>query len=144
MPRQYARVWAVMAAICLMLVPPGAYADESEQQMGVAREMVKVLEAYAVYKMGQYDLAFERYRALAKDGSHQGMYNLANMYANGVGVEQSDTKAFEWYLKGAEAGDKLSMSAVAQAYAKGLGTEVDPSRADFWQAKAAAESDHSR
>lgn len=144
MPRQYARRRVVMAVTFLMLLSPAVNGDESEQQMGVAREMVKVLEAYAVYKMGQYDLAFERYQALAKSGSHQGMYNLGNMYANGVGVEQDNAKAFEWYLKGAEAGDKLSMSAVAEAYAQGLGTEADPNRADFWQAKATAESDHSR
>lgn len=141
MQRQCARKWMVMVASFLMLLSPAVNGDESEQQMGVAREMVKVLEAYAVYKMGQYDLAFERYQALAESGSHQGMYNLANMYANGLGVEQSDAKAFEWYLKGAEAGDRLSMSAVAQAYARGLGTEADPIQADFWQAKAAVESD---
>ena len=72
------------------------------------------------------------------------MYNLAIMYANGVGVEQSDAKAFKWYLKGGEAGGGLSMSAVAQAYAKGLGTEADPIQADFWQAKTAEETDNSR
>ena len=141
MQRQCARKWMVMAASFLLLLSPAVNGDESEQQMGVAREMVKVLEAYAVYKMGQYGLAFERYQALAESGSHQGMYNLANMYANGLGVEESDAKAFEWYLKGAEAGDRLSMSAVAQAYARGLGTEADPIQADFWQAKAAVESD---
>ena len=135
MPRQNATNRTAMVLSFLMVLSPVVHSDESEQQMAVAREMVKVLEAYAVYKMGQYDLAFERYQALAEAGSHQGMYNLANMYANGVGVEQSDAKAFKWYLKAAEAGNKLSMSEVAKAYAEGLGTEADPIQADFWQAK---------
>lgn len=141
MKLQYARKLTVMAVSCWLLPSFALYADESEQQMGVAREMVQVLEAYAVYKMGQYDLAFERYQTLAESGSHQGIYNLANMYANGLGVEQSDAKAFEWYLKGAKAGDRLCMHAVAQAYAQGIGTEADPILADFWRAKAALESD---
>lgn len=139
MTRRYATNRIAMAVSCLMLLSPAVQGDESDQQMGVAREMVRVLEAYAVYKMGQYDLAFERYQALAKAGSHQGMYNLANMYAAGLGVEQSDARAFEWYLKAAEAGDKLSMSEVARAYAEGIGTEADPVRADYWQIMAAEE-----
>lgn len=144
MPYQYVTNPIAMVLSFLMLLSPVAHGDESEQQMGVAREMIKVLEAYAVYKMGQYDLAFERYQALAEAGSRQGMYNLANMYANGVGVEQSDIKAFKWYLKAAEAGDKLSMSEVAKAYAEGRGIEADPIQADFWQAKMSAGPDNSR
>lgn len=137
MTRRYTSSRIAVAVSILLLLPQAAHSDESEQQMGVAREMVKVLEAYAVYKMGQYDLAFERYQALAEAGSHQGMYNLANMYAAGQGVEQSDSMAFEWYLKAAQAGDRLSMSEVAKAYAGGIGTEPDPVKADYWQARAA-------
>lgn len=137
MQRLYVARQIVMAVSVLMLLPQTAHSDETDQQMGVAREMVRVLEAYAVYKMGQYDLAFERYRALAEAGSHQGMYNLANMYAAGQGVEQSDSRAFGWYLKAAEAGDRLSMSEVARAYAEGIGTEPDQDRADYWNSMAA-------
>lgn len=128
--------------MCLLLVtgtPTAANSNESDQQMGVAREMVKVLEAYAVYKMGQYDLAFERYQALAEAGSRQGMYNLGNMHAAGQGTAQSDSKAFEWYLRAAEAGDKLSMSEVAKAYEAGIGTRADPQLARHWRERAATE-----
>ncbi|NMT64297.1 tetratricopeptide repeat protein [Marinobacter orientalis] len=139
MPRRYAARWIAMAVSLPILLSPVAQGDESDQQLGVAREMVKVLEAYAVYKMGQYDLAFERYQALAESGSHQGMYNLANMYAAGQGVTQSDVRAFEWYLKAAEAGNRLSMAEVARAYAEGAGTEASPVQAHHWQAMAAEE-----
>lgn len=127
----------VVAVSILVLLPQVAHSNESEQQLGVAREMVRVLEAYAVYKMGQYDLAFERYQALAEAGSHQGMYNLANMYAAGQGVEQSDSEAFRWYLKAARAGNRLSMEEVARAYADGTGIAVNPIQAHHWQARAA-------
>lgn len=136
---QHARtsVKTILCLIVLMGSPPAVLSDESDQQLGVAREMVRVLEAYAVYKMGQYDLAFERYQALAEAGSHQGMYNLANMYAAGLGVAENDSKAFGWYLKAAEAGNRLSMSEVARAYAYGIGTEADPERASYWRERAA-------
>lgn len=136
MPRRYATRRIAMAVSLLIVLSPSVQGDEADQQLGVAREMVKVLEAYAVYKMGQYDLAFERYQALAELGSHQGMYNLANMYAAGRGVAQSDAKAFEWYLKAAESGDRLSMAEVARAYAEGIGTVPDPTQADYWHAMA--------
>src|SRR5690554_8074942 len=115
MKLQYARKLTVMAVSFWLLPSFALYADESEQQMGVAREMVQVLEAYAVYKMAKYDLAFERYQTLAESGSHQGIYNLANMYANGTGGEQRDAKEYERYWKGAKAGDSLCMHTVTQA-----------------------------
>ena len=70
----------------------------------VAREMVRVLKAYAVYKSGDYEAAFERYRALAEAGSVQGMTNLANMYAAGEGTERDEARALAWYRRAAEQG----------------------------------------
>ena len=131
---------SLIAAVSLLLfigAPTVGNSAEPDQQMDVAREMIKVLEAYAVYKMGQYDLAFERYQALAEAGSQQGMYNLANMYAAGQGTAQSNSKAFKWYLRAAEAGDKHSMYEVAKAYEAGTGTQADPQLASHWRERAA-------
>jgi len=98
--------------------------------------MIRVLEAYAVYKMGQYDLAFERYIVLAEDGNRQGMLNVANMYAAGKGVEQSDTHAFQWYLRLAESGDRLGIAETAKAYRTGRGVQEDAERARYWEEQA--------
>lgn len=127
--------------LCLLSFSPMGQAAEQDSQLNIAREMVKVLEAYAVYKMGQYDLAFERYTELAESGSTTGMYNLANMYSDGLGVDQDPQKAFHWYLKAAEAGNVLSMHEVASAFDSGLGVMRDPAKARFWrdQARAADE-----
>ncbi|SNB57092.1 hypothetical protein SAMN04487880_1952 [Marinobacter sp. es.042] len=86
--------------------------------------------------MGQYDSAFEQYLELAEEGSRQGMLNVANMYAQGQGVEQSQEKAFQWYVRAAESGDSISMVEVAMAYEEGRGTLLDTSKAMTWYRRA--------
>ncbi len=112
-------------------------AGQRDDQERIARDMVSVLKAYAVYKMGQFDEAFDRYKVIAESGNTQGMLNLANMYAAGEGTEQDHEKALHWYRKAAEAGDANGMFETAQAYEKGLGTEADPARARRWYEQAA-------
>lgn len=114
-----------------------AGSDENGDQDKVARDMIRVLNAYVVYKMGQYDSAFEQYLDLAEEGSRQGMLNVANMYAQGQGVEKSQEKAFRWYLRAAESGDSISMVEVAMAYEEGRGTVPDKGEAISWYRRAA-------
>lgn len=126
--------------LCVLLSCSVATAAEDEpsdnDQDQVARDMIRVLNAYVVYKMGQYDAAFEQYLALAEEGSRQGMLNVANMYAQGQGVEKSQENAFHWYLRAAESGDSISMVEVAMAYEQGLGTALDTDRAVHWYQRA--------
>ncbi|ROO29178.1 hypothetical protein SAOR_03720 [Salinisphaera orenii MK-B5] len=103
----------------------------------VAREMVRVLKAYAVYKSGDYEAAFERYRALAEAGSVQGMTNLANMYAAGEGTERDEARALTWYRRAAEQGSGNAMLQLALAYRDGRGTTADAEAADRWLREAA-------
>jgi TPR repeat protein len=122
----------------LVTLAPQASAVASEDQSRVAQDIIRTLEAYAVYKMGQYDLAFERYLGLAEDGSLQGMLNVANMYSIGKGIEQSDSKALSWYQKSAEAGNRFAMQQVANAYRQGKGVQKDMERAKDWEKRARA------
>ena len=108
-----------------------------EDQKRTARDIIQVLEAYAVYKMGQYDLAFERYLVLAEKGNRQGMLNVANMYADGIGVKQNRHQAFEWHRRLAESGDCIGIEAVAEAYRQGNGVSQDPEKAADWERLAA-------
>lgn len=126
-------------ALCLLLSGSVARAADNEtgDQDQVARDMIRVLNAYVVYKMGQYESAFERYLALAEEGSRQGMLNVANMYAQGQGVEKSQEKAFHWYLRAAESGDSISMVEVAMAYEQGQGIGLDADKAMDWYRRAA-------
>lgn len=111
--------------------------NENGDQDQVARDMIRVLNAYVVYKMGQYESAFEQYLELAEEGSRQGMLNVANMYAQGQGVEQNQEKAFQWYLRAADSGDSISMVEVAMAYEEGKGTVLDKNEALSWYRRAA-------
>jgi TPR repeat protein len=124
---------AMALVVLIALVPTTTQAQPADDQTRVARDMIRVLEAYAVYKMGQYDLAFERYLTLAKDGNRQGMLNVANMYAAGKGVEQSDANAFQWFLRLAESGDRFGIEETAKAYRTGTGVQEDMERARYWE-----------
>lgn len=118
----------------LLSTPLSASDDE---QTRIAREMIQVLDAYAVYKMGDFDEAFVRYRQLAEAGNRQGMLNLGNMYASGLGTEADLKQAFSWYQRAADAGDAIGMYEVARAHDLGLGTAANPDEALRWYRRAA-------
>ena len=146
MNRRWINRMAIQAlALCLLMSTwaerAASAAKASDNQFGdqdrVTGNMIRALNAYAVYKMGQYESAFEQYLELAEEGSRQGMVNVANMYAQGQGVEKSQEKAFQWYVRAAESGDSISMVEVARAYDQGVGTGVDRHQAMHWYRKAA-------
>lgn len=122
-------------ALPLLLVCTGALAVDDQQR--VAREMIQALDAYAVYKMGQFDEAYTRFRSLAEAGNRQGMLNLANMLAAGQGVERNPGEALAWYRRAAEAGDPIGMYEVGKAYDLGLGVPASRDQALEWYRRAA-------
>ncbi|WP_166268007.1 tetratricopeptide repeat protein [Marinobacter caseinilyticus] len=109
----------------------------AENQRDSSREMIQLLDAYAVYKMGQYDEAHARFMALAKAGNTRGMLNLGNMYGAGQGKPRDNGKALFWYRKAADAGDSIGMYEVAKAYGEGIGTESDSKLAERWYMRSA-------
>ncbi len=137
------RLRTLLVVICATVLPllPGG-ATHADEQLRIAREMIQVLDAYAVYKMGQFDEAFERYRVLAEAGNRQGMLNIGNMYSAGLSVGKNPTEALLWYQRAADAGDPIGQFEVARAYEHGLGTQADPQQADYWY-QLAAENDNS-
>ncbi len=94
---------ATVLAALVFMAPNATTAQASDDQIRVAREMIRTLEAYAVYKMGQYDLAFERYLSLAEDG-RIAMEQVESAYRTGKGV-QKDTERAEYWEMRARAGD---------------------------------------
>lgn len=106
-------------------------------QEQIQREMVETLEAYAVYKMGQYEAAFAQWQVLAEKGNPHGILNIANMYQAGLGVEQDLAQAVYWYRQGAAQGDPLAIVQLAKVYAQGLGVTADPEQADQLYQQAA-------
>ena len=117
--------------VCLWF-GPAAVGDEA------AREAVAALEAYAVYKMGNYAEAHRRFLELARQDNIQGMLNVANMLQAGLGVERDQAAALVWYRRAAERGSAIGMFYTAEAYLRGYGTRADPLLAREWLERAAA------
>lgn len=134
MSRRPARL-ALRCALPLLLACSTPFADGDQQR--VAREMIQALDAYAVYKMGQFEEAYARFSKLAEAGNRQGMLNTGNMLAAGLGVTQNHAEALKWYRRAAEAGDPIGMSEVGKAYELGLGVTVDREAALDWYRRAA-------
>ncbi len=106
-----------------------------------SREAVESLEAYAVYKMGQYDEARKIWLSLASRNNPSAMINLANMSEQGQGVPRDLGQAAEWLRKAAELGDTRGQLQLGLAYEKGLGVERSPEIASEWFLKAAEQGD---
>ena len=74
--------------------------------------------------------ALDWYQKSAENGDCWGMYNLAEFYKNGTGVEQDNEKAYYWFT---EAAERNNVEAMNQA---GI-TAPDPRTALEWFHKAA-------
>ena len=74
----------------LLVLCPSAYAD--------------IFTAQLAYEKGDYERAFKDYRDLAELGQPLAQFNLAVMYARGLGTRQSDLYAYAWATLAAENG----------------------------------------
>jgi len=106
-----------------------------------SREAVESLEAYAVYKMGQYEEARTIWLSLASRKNASAMINLANMAEQGQGTPRDLKKAAEWLRKAANLNDTRGQLQLGLAYEKGLGVKRSPQIAAEWFQKAAKQGD---
>ena len=104
-------------------------------------EAVQSLEAYAKYKMAQYEEAREIWLMLAEKNNTSALINLANMYEQGQGVERDLKQSIVWLRKAAELKDSRGEYQLAMAYEKGMGVDRDLRQAAFWLEKAAKQGD---
>lgn len=94
---------------------------------GVAKDYAKALQWFnRAYFLGDVTQA----------GSH-----LANMYANGYGVEANQRTATNYYRKAAEKGYALAQYNLANRYRDGVGVQQDFAMARMWFLRAAAQGD---
>jgi len=130
--------------IILTLLCQISVADEVDGFTGrdkASREAVESLEAYAVYKMGQYEEALTIWLSLASRNNPSAMINLANMAEQGQGAPRDLKKAAEWLRKAANLNDTRGQLQLGLAYEKGLGVERSPQIAAEWFQKAAEQGD---
>lgn len=108
---------SIRCAIALLTVltcaaPPAAAQQEGRDNAAI--QAVEALEAYAVYKMGMYDLARQRWEALAAKGNATAMVNLAAMSAQGQGGPRDEAAAEMWLKKAADLGDARAIEELAR------------------------------
>ena len=59
------------------------------------------------YEKGEYDLAFDAFKRVAENSDNSdAQYNLASLYAQGLGTEQNFMEAAYWFHKSNENGDE--------------------------------------
>lgn len=73
----------------------------------------------------------------ARIGDPVAQYEVALMYANGVGVSKSLEQAFAWTKTAAEKGHAQAQYLLARAYHRGHGTDSQPKEALVWYQLAA-------
>ncbi len=88
-------------------------------------------------KPKDFKKAVTNYRKAAKQGYAAAQNNLAIMYNDGKGVEQSYTEAVKWFRKAADQGYAKAQDNLAIRYYNGEGVEQSYTEAVKWFRKAA-------
>ena len=94
-------------------------------------------EGLTAYRERDYATALELWRPLADKGNAAAQYQLGTLYAEGKGVEQSDTTAAAWFHRAAEQGDAAAQYNLAVSLGEGLGVPKDDAAAAKWFRRAA-------
>ena len=133
---------APLAAVLILCSAASVFGQDAFGQRDQASvEAVESLNAYAAFKLGNYEEARKAWLQLADKGNTSAMINLANMYEMGQGVPQDPTVAVAWLEKAAALEDARAQLHLGVAYEKGQGVERDPRKATEWFRKAAEQDD---
>lgn len=120
------------ALICfflfLMLAPASVFAE-------------LVNDGLDAYNEGDFERAFDLWKAAARQDDPVGQYNLAVLYYNGEGVNKDLLQAHKWFRKSAELGYADAQYDLGLMYLDGEGTAQDPKTGIEWMMKS-AEQDH--
>jgi hypothetical protein len=134
----------VNALICFVLLCFGTNIYANDFTAGRDKNSVQAvqsLEAYAKYKMAQYEEAREIWLMLAEKNNTSALINLANLYEQGQGVEPNLKQAVVYFQKAADLNDTRGQYQLAMMYEKGRGVERDLHQAAYWFEKAAEQGD---
>ena len=126
---------AVLLGVTMMLSAVTVAAERDN-----AAEAVTNLEAYAEYKMGNYDKAREIWEGLAAKGNTTALINLANLFQQGQGVSEDQKKGMGFIEKAAELGDARAQYELGMAYEKGGAVNRDIEKAASWLKKSAEQN----
>lgn len=123
------RFFAVFSTLALLSVP--LFADTAAG-----------LEAF---RNGDYQKAFREWKAAADQGQADAQFDLAVLYAKGLGVPRDMTEAVRWYHSAAEKGNVQAAFSLGQLYSRGWGVPRDEADALRWLELANSnDPDHSQ
>ncbi|MES1950667.1 hypothetical protein S4A8_07410 [Salinisphaera sp. S4-8] len=118
------RPWLpVFVALAMMLSLP-AFGDDFS-------------DAITAYQRGNYDVAHDLWAPLAEDGDARAQFNLALLYANGLGRARDRETARRWFQAAAEQGNVQAQYNLARMLQAGDGVPRDIAAARRWYEKAA-------
>jgi uncharacterized protein len=98
-------------------------------------------DAKAALQRSDYAAALQILRPLAEQGNADAQFNLAAVYAQGLGVPQDDAQAFAWCRKAAEQGNASAQFNLGVIYDRGQGVSQDYAQAVVWYRKAAEQGE---
>ena len=87
---------------------------------------------FTAYSNKKADLQFNALKLAAAEGDADTQYELAELYAEGEGVEQNWVEAVKWYRKAAEQGHDLAQFKVGLSYQNGKGVPQSDTEAYIW------------
>lgn len=142
MRKQLRLTYPLIAALgAIMLLAASSIAPAAAQQDSNARDAVSSLKAYALFKAGDFDAARTIWESLAARGNTTAMINLANLFQQGMGVNEDDRQALEYIRQAAELGDARAQYELGIEYEKGILVVRNLDKAAHWL-KRSAEQDN--
>ncbi len=97
--------------------------------------------AYRAYQRADYKAALAELQPLARQGDYKAQRLLAEMYADGLGVEQDYKQASLWYQRSADQGYAPAMAGLGDLYFYGNGVAQDQKEALRWYREGAERGD---
>jgi len=89
-------------------------------------------EGRRAYDRGDYATALKEFLPLAQEGNADAQFELAVMYALGLGVPQVDKEAVKWLNLAAEQGHATAQYNLGDMYERGRGVPQDYIKAHMW------------
>jgi len=106
------------------------FADQGETGYQTTIGVLHLSDDYGISK--DFKTAYEYLLRGSQGGDPVAQYNLAQLYRNGDGTNQSDTDAFNWMQKAASNGLVKAQRMLGAMYFNGTGTNQDYVYAYMW------------
>ena len=97
-------------------------------------------QGLAAFGNGEFDIAFEEFRALAERGHPGAQFMLGVMHFNGSGVPQDNRIAAIFFYQAAQQGEPGAQLALGSIFIRGVGVFQDLVQAHTWLSLAAINS----